>query len=417
MEHKRYVFGLIVVVLLSGCLNPPATTTTTVKTTIPVNASGSSPEGVDAVVEANNQFAFELYSELNKNEEGNLFFSPYSISTALAMTYEGAREETAGEIQAVFHYPEDEIMKPNIAEVIRQLNEGSEDYELRTANALWAQKDFQFLEEYFDTVEEYYGGRVTNLDFIGETEESRQTINKWVEEQTNDKIKDLIPEGMLNQMTRLVLTNAIYFKGTWVYQFDEQDTRDMDFKINPYDTVKAQMMYLDNDEALFNYAETDELQMLELPYEGDEISMLVLLPKSKFEALENELNAAKLNEYRDMLTKQEVIIYMPKFTFETKYNLNNQLTEMGMPTAFSPNDADFSGMTGRRNLFIAFVIHQAYVDVNEEGTEAAAATGVGMELSAMPMNIFRADHPFIFIIQQKDTGNILFLGRVMNPAE
>jgi serpin B len=399
-------FMIVLVIFLSGCVKQPLQT---------ADDTGATIEGVNAVVNANNQFAFEFYSELNKNEQGNLFFSPYSISTALAMTYEGAKGKTAEEMQAVFHFPEESVRKPNFARIYNQLNKEDKKYELSTANALWAQQDFKFLDEYFNTTERYYGGKATNLDFIGETEKSRQTINSWVEEQTNNKIKDLIPNGQINSMTRLVLTNAIYFKGTWVYQFDKKDTREMDFKITPDNIVKTPIMYLDNDDAKFNYTETDDLQILEMPYEGEEISMLILLPKENLESLE-ELNAEKLAEYKNMLTEQEVTIYLPKFTFDTKYRLNDQLKQMGMPTAFSSEAADFSGMTGNRDLFISFVIHQAFVDVNEEGTEAAAATAVGMELtSARPTNTFLADHPFIFIIQQKDTGNILFMGRVTDP--
>ncbi|MEA1925225.1 MAG: serpin family protein [Candidatus Altiarchaeota archaeon] len=415
MNNKILTSGIItlvavaLVIFISGCVKQPTTPTG--------DDNAWTQEGINAVVNANNQFTFEIYSELNKNERGNIFLSPYSISSALAMTYEGAEGKTAEEMQDVFHFPEEDIRQPNSARIYNQLNERNKDYELHTANALWAQQDYRFLDEYSNTTERYYGGGVTNLDFVGETEKSRQIINGWVEDQTNDKIKDLIPPGQLNPMTRLVLTNAIYFKGTWVYQFDKKDTREMDFKITPDNIIKVPMMHLDNDDARFNYAETEELQILELPYRGEEISMLILLPKEDIASLEKELDAEQLAEYKNILTKQGVVICLPKFTFETKYKLNDQLIEMGMPTAFTWPGADFSGMTGNNDLFISFVIHQAFVDVNEEGTEAAAATAVGMELGAMPTNIFCADHPFIFIIQQKDTGNILFLGRVIDPTK
>jgi len=308
------------------------------------------------------------------------------------------------------------VRRPNYARIYNELNKKDKEYELTTANALWAQKDFSFLDEYLNITERYYGGKATELDFITETEESRQIINTWVEGQTNNKIKDLIERGMIDPLTRLVLTNAIYFKGDWIHQFDKEGTSDMEFEIAANETVEVPMMYLDG--VSFNYTETDELQVIELPYEGGEISMLVLLPKDNLESLKNNLSAEKIADYRAALSSQEVIVYLPKFSFETKYTLNHNLAEMGMPTAFS-TDADFSGMDGRKDLFISFVVHQAFVDVNEEGTEASAATGVGMKLTAaiMEPTIFRADHPFIFIIQERDTGSILFLGRVVNPSE
>lgn len=381
--------------------------------------NGVTEEGLDSVVSANNQFALDLYSEF-KDEEGNIFFSPYSISTALAMTYEGARGQTAEEIQSVFHFPADDtVRRPAFARVYNELNREDKEYQLHTANALWAEQTYQFLPEYLNTVEKYYGGKTTNLDFITKTEKSRKTINNWVENQTNNKIKDLIPKGAIDVMTRLVLTNAIYFKGEWVKQFDEEDTSEQDFRVSSDKTVKVPMMRLTGEEAEFNYAETENLQILEMPYSGEELSMLILLPKENdLGALEESLHTEKLDEWRKMIKEQRVNVYIPKFTFETKYTLNNYLKQMGMPTAFSDN-ADFSGMTGNRDLFIGFVIHQAFVEVNEEGTEAAAATAVGMALTAMPepTPVFRADHPFIFMIQERETGNILFLGKVADPSQ
>lgn len=386
------------------------------------NETGSTQEGVREVVDANNQFALELYPELSKNEKGNIFYSPYSISSALAMVYEGARGNTAEEIKSVFHFPNYEVLRPNFAAIYNDINEKSDAYELRAGNALWVQQDYHLLEDYKTVTERYYGGKAANVDFVKETEreKSRQTINSFIEEQTNGKIKDLIPKGMLDSMTRLVLTNAIYFKGTWVWQFDPKDTREEDFKITPEKVVKVPMMYMEPepDKARFNYTDLEDLQILELPYKGEKISMLILLPKGNLSTSTIEpLTIEKLNEWKSKMKETKLdAIYLPKFEFDTKYFLNKDLKDLGMPTAFS-NNADFSGMSGKRDLFISFVIHQAYVKVDEKGTEAAAATAVGMKLTAvMPGNIFRADHPFIFIIQQKDTGNILFLGRVVDPT-
>jgi len=393
--------------------------------------TGSTQQGIQDVTDANNKFAFDLYSEMDKSEDGNIFYSPYSISAALAMTYEGAKGQTADEMKSVFHFPEKSILRPNFAAIYNNINKGAEDYELRTGNALWVQQDYPFLEDYTSRVEKYYGGKAANLNFVEETEKSRQTINSFIEEQTNNKIKDLIPVGFLDPITRLVLTNAIYFKGIWEWEFDKSDTREEDFKVFPDNIVKTPMMNMKPDKARFNYADLEELQLLELLYKGEDISMLILLPKqgedydsetgevitSNYTLEDIELSSEKLIEYKSQMQETKLdSISLPKFEFDTKYFMKETLSALGMPTAFS-EDADFSGMTGERDLFISFVIHQAYVKVDEKGTEAAAATAVGMELTAvMPRNVFRADHPFVFIIQEKETGNILFLGRVVDPT-
>lgn len=384
----------------------------------PANDTGSAQQGIQEVVDANNHFAFDIYSELNKAESGNIFYSPYSISAALAITYEGAKGQTAEEMKSVFHFPEIGILRPNFAAIYNGINRGEEAYELRTGNALWIQQDYPLLEDYTGRVERYYGGKAANLDFAGETEESRQTINSFIEEQTNNKIKNLLPPGSLNALTRLVITNAIYFKGTWEWEFDKYDTREQDFKITPANIVKTPMMYMNPKKATFYYADTGDLQILELPYKGEEISMLILLPKENLDSVESSLNLEKLNEYKTQMQETKLdSIYLPKFEFETKYTLNENLRALGMALAFDAGNADFSGMTTEEKIWIDFVIHQAYVKVDEKGTEAAAATAVGTVGSAMPMNIFKADHPFIFIIQQKDTGNILFMGRVTDPTK
>jgi len=379
--------------------------------------TGSTSQGIQEVVNANNKFAFDLYSELNKSEDGNIFYSPYSISAALAMTYDGAKGQTADEMKSVFHFPESNILRPNFAAIYNDINKKDKPYKLSTGNALWVQQDYQLLGEYLSTVEKYYGGKAANLDFAKEAEKSRQTINTFIEEQTDNKIKDLIPQGVLDASTRLILTNAIYFKGTWTWEFDKSDTREQDFRITPTNIVKTPMMHMKNDKAKFNYADTGGLQILELPYKGDEISMLILLPTENLDAIELSLTAEKLKEYMDQMKETELDgIFLPKFEFDTKYFMKETLSKMGMPTAFG--NADFSGMTGKKDLLIDFVIHQAYVKVDEEGTEAAAATAVGMRLrSAGRRTTFRADHPFIFIIQEKKTGNIVFLGRVIDPTK
>jgi len=372
-----------------------------------------------SVVDANNEFALDLYKEL-KASDGNIFYSPWSILSALAMTYEGAMGQTAEEMREVLHLPgDDETRRNSFKEVQDGINKEDKDYELYTANALWPQTGYSFLDSYINTIRTYYGGEVTALDYVSETEESRQTINSWVEEKTNDKIMDLIPAGVLGPLTRMVLTNAIYFKGTWVMQFDEEDTTDQDFHVSPEETVTAQMMSLTGDEARFNYAEDEDVQFLELPYEGEEVSMLVILPRENdLEYVEGSLSADDISRWRSDLSEQEVHVYLPKFKLETKYFLPEVLKELNMVDAFDSEVADFSGMDGTTDLFISDVIHQAFVEVNEEGTEAAAATAVIVgRTSAQPRHkVFIADHPFIFIIQEKETGNILFMGRVTDPS-
>lgn len=384
----------------------------------------------NSIVDANNRFAFELYARY-KSKGGNIFYSPYSISSALAMTYEGARGKTAEEMQTLLHLPQNaSARRESFLKIDQEINKKDKKYQLSIANALWAQKDYKFLNDYFALIEKYYSGKVTNLDFINQTEESRLTINGWVEEKTNNKIKDLIPQGLIGPATRLVLTNAIYFKGFWLKQFDKRDTKEEDFGISPDHKIKVQMMHLPysiDDEISFNYLETDNLQILELPYKGNDLSMLILLPKENgLNTLEESLSSEKLSEWKKLMRYEKVSIYLPRFKFETKYFMADDLKEMGMPSAFTAGidfggQADFSGITGNKDLNIDQVIHQAFVEVNEEGTEAAAATAVVMTLSDMPMpkipKIFKADHPFIFIIQDRGTGNILFVGRVSDPTK
>ncbi len=367
------------------------------------------------IVDAANGFCFQLYARLAGNKE-NIFFSPYSIWTCLAMVYEGARAETQTQMQHVLHMPTDiHMRRRSIRDLLLILNAADASYQLNTANALWAQRDYAFLQEYTEIVSNSYLARVVNLDFKAETEGSRRTINDWVAQQTRQKIKDLLPPGALTALTRLVLTNAIYFKATWLQQFDEAATIQQPFYITFDNEVSVPMMSMMN--TRLPYTETADAQILELPYSGDSLAMLVMLPRTyETQELESMLDTAHLNEWTSRLSIQKVDVFIPRFTLETKYTLNTILSDMGMSIAFSPQ-ADFSGMDGKGNLFISTVIHQAFVEVNEEGTEAAAATGVVMEVTAVrPRIIFRADHPFIFMIMDKRTHAVLFMGRVNNPS-
>lgn len=421
----------ILALVLAGCTGPgepgPSTPGDT-PTPSPSTTITAIPGSESTVVDANNQFALDLYARLAddpSHHTDNLFFSPFSISSALAITYEGARGTTAEEIRSVFRFPANQnIMRSGFTEVITGINSPSNTYTLRTANALWAEKTFSFLPEYISAGEKYYGAKTTNLDFINKPDESRVAINRWVEDQTEDKIRGLLSEDSIDPDTRLVITNAIYFKGTWTRQFDEEKTMDADFRTGTGSIVRVPMMQRTDEDARYGYAETDMFQALSMPYEsgdGKELSMLVLLPKSNdLSTIESSFNASSLATLRQSISTRRVMVYFPKFTMETKYSLSRMLSTMGMPIAFS-GSADFSGMAGTKDLYIDDVIHQAFVEVNEEGTEAAAATAVIMRQTSLlieePTPVFRADHPFIFMIQDSDTGNILFMGRVSDPVK
>jgi len=380
--------------------------------------SGATPEGVAEVVKANNQFSIDLYSEISRESNENIFFSPWSISTAIAMAYEGAHGDTAKEIQNVFHFPEnDNTRRSSFAKVLNTINKAGGKYKLHTANAIWLQEDYLFLEDYKNTISRYYLGEIKNLDFVVNPSGSSSEINSWVSKHTNNKIKKIVSPDMFNELTRAVLTNAIYFKGKWEHQFDREDTKPEDFTLDSGEKIKVPMMRLRDDELDFNYVEADEVQILEMKYQGEKISMLVLLPRSNITHLKSILTEEKLEEWRSKLKPETVYIYIPKYKFETSYSLTNYLKSMGMSLPFTWPGADFSGMDGTKMLYISDALHKAYIDVYEEGTEAAAATALIMTLGvSMPEYIeFRADHPFIFLIQERETGNILFLGRVMDP--
>jgi serpin B len=378
------------------------------------------PDEVDAenVVKGNTTFALNLYSTL-QNREGNVFFSPYSISTALAMTYAGARGETKKQMAEVLNFTQDhDQLHPAFAQLHAHLNreQSKGDIALTVANALWAEKNYSFLEDFIHTTNKNYGAPLNRVDFKNTPEETRTRINEWVEQKTNDKIKDLIQPGVLNALTRLVLTNAIYFRGNWSRQFKESETKDDRFWLNRDTAVTVPLMTQKGD---FSYGKNEALQLLALPYVGDTLSMIVLLPNEVdgLPKLEATLTEETLPSWLPLLKKREVTVFLPKFTMTSEFNLKQTLSAMGMPDAFTPQ-ADFSGMTGNRDLYIDAVIHKAFVDVNEEGTEAAAATAVTMQLLSYstPPPEFRADHPFLFLIMHNPSESILFLGRVADPT-
>jgi serpin B len=376
---------------------------------------------LEKLVEGNTAFTFDLYRAL-REEDGNLFYSPYSISIALAMTYAGARGETEQQMADTLHFLlSQEMLHPGfnaldleLAERGEEVNEGDGDaFQFNIANAIWGQQDFEFLPEFLDTLALNYGAGLRLVDFVNATEDARQAINEWVEDQTEAKIKDLIPEGTLNDLTRLVLANAIYFNAGWMNPFDEANTQDGTFHLMDGSTVTASFM---SQEEEFKYAEGDGYQVVELPYVGGKTSMVILLPEEdQLDAFEGSLDSARVEQIIAALQMQNVWLSMPKFEFESAFNLKDILSEMGMPNAF--DQANFSGMDGKMDLFISEILHKAYVSVDEEGTEAAAATAVIVSLTALPEAPVEMtlDHPFIFMIRDIETGTILFVGRVMNP--
>jgi serine protease inhibitor len=376
------------------------------------------PDPLPVVVNGNTQFALELYSKLAKSD-GNLFFSPYSISTALAMTHAGARGNTAKQMADVMHFNiKGDDLHRTFGSLVNTLNKSGDKgpYQLAVANALWGQKAYRFLKPFTNLVEKNYDAGMNRVDFKTQTEAARLTINRWVEDNTNNKIRDLLKKGILTPLTRLVLTNAIYFKGDWASQFKKDATRDMPFTLAGGKKIDVPMMY---QKQKFKYGETRDCQMLELPYKGNDLSMVVFLPKkaSGLAALEKKLTPKSIAQWTRRMWKRKVYVYLPKFKMTCEFGLKDVLIKMGMKDAFTPGVADLSGMDGTKYLFISAVVHKAFVDVNEEGTEAAAATAVVVatkSLAPRPL-IFKADRPFIFIIRHNQTGSILFLGRAANP--
>jgi serpin B len=387
---------------------------------VPAARVPAAADDQQALTAGNNQFAVQLYQALS-SEDGNLFLSPFSISSALAMTYAGARDGTAAEMSKTLQFKLDPPrLHPAFDALNRRLNDTSKPrgYQLSVANSLWAQQGFQFLPEFTDLNKKYYGAGFREVDFAGATEKARQTINGWVEEKTNNKIKELLKKGILNSLTRMVLVNAIYFKGTWAQQFDKAGTTEAPFHLDEKKEVKVQMMSRKDQ---FRTLEEENLQVLELPYNGKELSMVLLLPKEigGLRALEKSLTSEKIAGWMAKLTKKEIHVYLPRFTVTSGFRLDETLKKLGMPSAFNVAEADFSGMTGKKDLYITAVVHKAFVDVNEEGTEAAAATAVVMGLKSVAMQPleFRADHPFLFLIRENASGAILFIGRLSNPGQ
>ncbi|XP_061894485.1 leukocyte elastase inhibitor [Entelurus aequoreus] len=378
-----------------------------------------------AISVSNTTFALELFRTLSQtNPTGNVFVSPFSISSALAMVYLGARGDTAAQMEQALSFRSGEGIHADFQTLNEDINSPSATYILKVANRLYGEKTSKFITEFLDATLKYYKADLKPVDFIGASEACRAEINSWVEQQTENKIKDLLKPGTLSPTTRLALVNAIYFKGKWKHMFNPGNTCEMPFKVNQNVTTKVQMMYL-KEKLPYNYIPELGLQILEMPYKGDELSMVILLPEESTDGsdpllkLEKELTHSTLSQWTkrdDMDVYTDVVVHLPKFKLEEEYELNEPLAKLGMTNVFCAAKADLSGMNGEGRLSLSTVAHKAFVEVNEEGSEAAAATaGIASFCMLMREEHFNADHPFLFFIRHNKSKSVLFLGRFSSP--
>ncbi|XP_039102483.1 leukocyte elastase inhibitor [Hyaena hyaena] len=372
---------------------------------------------------ANTQFAVDMFRALNENTPtGNIFFSPYSISSALAMIFLGTRGATAAQVSKALHFDKVEEIHSRFQSLNADINKRGASYILKLANRLYGDKNYNFLPEFLASTQKLYGAELASVDFQQASEEARKVINEWVKGQTEGKIPELLAAGVVDSMTKLVLVNAIYFKGNWEEEFIKEATANKPFRLNKKDTKVVKMMY-QKKRFPYGYIEDLKCRVLELPYRGKELSMIILLPddiedeSTGLKKIEEQLTLEKLREWTNAenLNRIEVNVQLPRFKLEESYDLNSHLSRLGVKDLFS-RKADLSGISGARDLFISKIVHKSFVEVNEEGTEAAAATaGVATFAMMMPEEEFVADHPFIFFIKHNPSNNILFLGRLSSP--
>ncbi len=402
MKLKHICLGTIIAASLAG----------------PASAKETAAQALTPAARSN-AIAFKFFAKKGA-APGNLFFSPYSLHTAFAMAYEGAKGKTAKEIASVFSMPAKTAdLRKGLAGLGKDLSAAAAGAEFAQANSFWAQDGYKFLPAYLAALRKDYSAEARNVNFQTGTEAARLAINSWTEERTKGKIKDLFKEGALTPLTRLVLVNAVYFKGKWQEPFKKEMTMEADFTRSDGQKVKAQLMSFPGTRD-FAYGESGDFQLLRLPYQGGGLAMLIALPKAGKSLAEASkgFDAAALEQMRKALSEQKVKVFLPRFTFSSDFDLNGTLGALGMPTAFT-DAADFSGMDGTRKLYIQRAVHKAFIEVNEEGTEAAAATAIAMGLKSMAfdMQVFRADRPFLFFIEEPKTGLLLFMGRVEEPKE
>lgn len=383
----------------------------------PENLSGNNSVPIAApdtsLVMGNNRFALELFQYI-RSDEKNVFYSPYSISAALAMTYGGARGESEKQMSQVLHFsPDQQKFHPKFRDLLSYvagLQQG-DSLEMRTANALFVQKEFPVLTSYLDLINNYYGAGLQQVDFKNDLEKARLQINAWVAQQTQNRIKDLIVQGMINELARLVIVNTIYFNGSWEHRFDEKETMTRPFYRMPGKSSDASFMHRQGE---YRYYQDDLLQAIEIPYLDSTLSMLVLLPQdhASMGTLEQSLNAGKYLSWIRQMSLTKVNLYLPRFRMTAEFELSEVLKKMGMPHPFSLQ-ADLSGIDGKKDLLIDKVIHKAFVEVSEKGTEASAATAVVIRLKSAPVvPEFNANHPFLFFIKDNQYHSILFAGKM-----
>ncbi|MBA4380486.1 MAG: serpin family protein [Anaerolinea sp.] len=427
-KHLQMVFALATAasLLLSAC--GPSGGETAQSKLKRVADPEAAPSEMTELVAGNNAFAFDMYRAARSSDD-NLFYSPYSISLALAMTYAGARGETASQMADTLHFtllddrlhPAFNALDLDLARRPEQASDVSEKqrFELSIVNSMWGQKDWPFLPEFLDTIALNYGAGMRLVDYMNAPEPARKAINDWVSDETKGRIEDLIPQGVIDRLTRLVLVNAIYFKATWDFPFEESLTEDGPFNLLDGSQVSAPMMSLDTPERL-GYVDGEGFQAVSLPYKGGLAEMVILLPdEGQFEAFESSLTAERFAGILTGIETQSVNLTMPKFSFTRDLSLREMLAGMGMSDAFDPNLADFSGIDGSRDLYIQAALHKAFIAVDEAGTEAAASTAIIIGLTSMPISEInlKIDRPFIFLIRDIPTGTLLFVGRMVNPAK
>jgi serpin B len=383
-----------------------------------------------ALVEGSGEFAFALIEQLvaeqaqRKEPSGNLAVSPYSISTALAMTYAGARGETATEMAKTLRFSAvpAPLLHDTFADLLSVVNANprANYFTIHTANRLWAEADFvpEIRPEFREVTSRHYGAEIAPLSFKTDAEAARATINHWINEQTGDKIPKLIPPRGVDNLTRLVLTNAVHFHGFWESAFDERMTKPADFHVSSDETVEVPTM---QQQARLPYLEEEELQLVALPVRGEMFSMVFVVPRGSqtLAGVRSRIAGHSFTQLVRRMKPEEVDLHVPRFTIKSSFELAPTLSAMGMPRAFSVEDADFSGINGQKNLYIGKVFHEALVDVNETGVEAAAATAVVVKRKASPaeVTLVRLDRPFVFALRDNRTGSILFLGQVVNPKQ
>lgn len=415
---------LATIVATAGCGSSAAQASVAQSAAPRVTSPTAPPADITEFVSGNSQFAFDLYRQLHQ-KDGNIFYSPYSISEALAMTYAGARGDTETQMAKTLHYtlPQDRLHPAANALDLELAQRGAgakgqddQPFRLKIANSVWGQTGYQFVPDYLDTLARDYGAGLRPADFQRAPEPARETINGWIKEQTEGKVVDLLPKGSITNLTRLVLANAVYFNAAWKTPFDANSTQPAEFTLLDGSQVSVPMM---SKLMRLPYAQGQGYQAVEIPYDGDEVSMVILLPDaSSLEQFQEALTADQVSHIVSELQPKQVQLSLPKFTYESTFSLAEVLANMGMPDAMDPDRADFSGISGKRDLYISDVVHKAIVAVNEKGTEAAAATAVVVGTTSMPTVdvTLTIDHPFVFFIRDVKTGAILFVGRVLNPT-